>query len=109
MNSIRELHRNANEGFRDASLAAHFDTFTQYLFERRYSAHSVNGYQASVSHFACWMRLNRLAVKQIDEALVGDFLIIICRVATALDLCVARTLMCVPPSGICSLCCAPTP
>lgn len=74
MNSTRELHRNANEGFRDASLAAHFDTFTQYLFERRYSAHSVNGYQASVSHFACWMRLNRLAVKQIDEALVARFL-----------------------------------
>ena len=74
MDSTREIPRNTNNGLCDKSLATHFDTFTQYLTERRYSAHSVSSYQASVSHFACWMKHNRLATKQIDEALVARFL-----------------------------------
>ena len=74
MDSTREIPCNTNNGLCDTSLAAHFDTFTQYLTERRYCAHSVSAYQASVSHFACWLKRNRLAVEQIDEVLVARFL-----------------------------------
>ncbi len=42
MDSTREISRDTNNGLCDNSLAAHLDTFTQYLTERRYSAHSLS-------------------------------------------------------------------
>ena len=57
----------------DTTLAAHLEPFTQYLIERRYSTPSLNSYQVSASHFAHWLKRNRLTVSQIDEALVARF------------------------------------
>lgn len=64
---------NLNGGFFDAALAAHFDSFTQYVTQRCYSAHSLSSYQTSVAHFALWLKRYRIEVSTIDEVLATRF------------------------------------
>ncbi len=73
MEITQQFYVNLNDTPRDPSLAAHLEPFTQYLIERRYSTQSLSSYRASASHFARWLKRNRLNVSQIDEALIARF------------------------------------
>ena len=73
METTERVQRNLIDAPCRTFLETHFESFTEYLIERRYSAHSLSGYQVSISHFAFWLKRNRLNVSQIDEALIARF------------------------------------
>jgi site-specific recombinase XerD len=55
-------------------IGPHAVAFKRHLTERRYAAHTIASYVASLKHFARWMSTQRLPLARIDEVSVAIFL-----------------------------------
>jgi integrase/recombinase XerC len=71
---IKRLCDNSTGGLLDTPLAPHLDAYTDFLTERRYSAHTVQFYLAGIAHFSRWASGCQLDIHQIDEEVTRRFL-----------------------------------
>jgi site-specific recombinase XerD len=58
----------------ESHLAPYVDAFMLHLFDCRYASNTINNYLAGLTHFAHWITLCNIDVKNIDEKLVHQFL-----------------------------------
>jgi site-specific recombinase XerD len=83
MGNTRSSKHSSIDWLAKEPLAPHIDAYMLFLANRDYAANTFCNYLGVVSHFAQWMHSRRLRLQSIDEALIAQFLISICRDATA--------------------------
>jgi integrase/recombinase XerC len=57
-----------------SQLAPYADALMQHLLDCRYASNTINNYLAGLSHFARWVTVSNIDVKNIDEKLIHQFL-----------------------------------
>jgi integrase/recombinase XerD len=57
-----------------SELRAHVDGFVRHLFDQGYRKSTILPYRASVAHFAHWMTIRKIQVRELNEAVIGRFL-----------------------------------
>ncbi len=70
---FEHLEQPAIEQYAYTFLDSYSDTFTQYLSERHYATRTIESYVNSVAHFTHWLTEQRLALADINEALIIRF------------------------------------
>jgi len=58
----------------EGPLAAHLDSYKQYLSERGYAGSTVAQHLSSLAHLSQWMQRHRVRIERVDEALITEFL-----------------------------------
>lgn len=74
MDPIRTLHPLARAWLLDGPLSADLDAYLALLERGRYAEGSVEKHLRALAHFSHWMTRCRLAVEQLDEDFVDQFL-----------------------------------
>ena len=74
MNLTQRLHCKPSGWLLESPFEPYVDTFTHYLIGQRYSANTITTYLGSMAHFARWFSQRGLSIRQIDEAIVDQFL-----------------------------------
>jgi integrase/recombinase XerC len=74
MDPIRMLHPLARAWLLDGPLSADLDAYLALLERGRYAEGSVEKHLRALAHFSHWMTRCRLAVEQLDEDFVDQFL-----------------------------------
>lgn len=71
---IKPGHVLGERWFAEAALGAHADSYVHYLTERGYAQETVECYFRSVAHFVRWISQQGLALCDISEPLISQFL-----------------------------------
>lgn len=58
----------------ESQLAPYVDAFMLHLFDCRYASNTINNYLAGLTHFAHWITVSNIDVKNIDVKLIHQFL-----------------------------------
>ena len=74
MNLTQRLHCKPSGWLLESPFEPYVHTFTHYLIGQRYSANTITTYLGSMAHFARWFSQRGLSIRQIDEAIVDQFL-----------------------------------
>lgn len=72
--NTKQFHHSSTDWLFDSQLAPFVDAFKQHLFRGRYAPHTVVTYVACIAHFAHWLTLCLGDIKQLNEAMVQEFL-----------------------------------
>ena len=57
-----------------SALRAHVDGFVRHLLDQGYRKSTIFPYRASVAHFAHWMTIRKIQVRELNEAVIERFL-----------------------------------
>lgn len=63
----------SSDWLREGPLASHVETFARRLTEGGYARDTIEGDLARVRHFALWLHRRGLELRQMSEALIGEF------------------------------------
>jgi site-specific recombinase XerD len=54
--------------------ASYVEIFDRRLTESGYAQHTIDGDLARLKHFALWLHRRQLQLRQLSEALIGEFI-----------------------------------
>jgi site-specific recombinase XerD len=74
MNSMVHLSPIAQRWLRDCPLTPYVAGYFNHLIECRYSAETTEKYMAGIAHLGWWMGQSDLAIDQLDEKVIAQFL-----------------------------------
>lgn len=63
------------ERLRRGSIGAHLDAFTDYLVSQGYAWFTIRNYLSGPAHLGRWMDRSRIAIADLDEAIVAQFVL----------------------------------